>query len=385
MPGAHLLSRDCGEWGALADEIKTSGTATTLAPSLSEIRLTAPKGQGTAVLLHHSMFHRGTARLVDEAGEPLDEMVRPMFKFIFTRCHEPAAPDWDASGDGAPDWASLATEPSMAPVLQSLWEWQTGAGNAPLQDGCDVPAALAQVLSPYAEGDEAERTGAAYALARAARSGDAEALSALLTALSQRDCPAGRRCAGHALTSAGPNAVAPLLTALAAAVATFDWELGVDAADALGEVGGGTGVISLIESLSVVAMELHDLVGQEEWEKTALVPGHNRHATGPDAVVGSLVLGKDASNLPSRVMSRPVLTDCLCLQLWITSQCALQLEGAPEVSLKARRVIPWRRGWSGSEWLRRFARGSCRSSRRMRSIRCPTRTPVSTQAICRHL
>ena len=319
VPGAHLLSRDNGEWGALADEINANGTAATLAPSLSEIKLTAPKGQGTAVLLHHSMFHRGTARLVDEAGEPLDDMVRPMFKFIFTRCHEPTAPDWNSSGDSAPDWESLTTEPSsehakqsphlasreiserlliitVAPVLQSLLEWQMGAGNAPLQDSCDVPAALAQLLAPYAEGDDAERTGAAYALARAARSGDEEALPALLTALSQREYPAGRRCAAHALTAAGPSAVAPLLTALAEGVAACDFELAVDAADALGEAGGGAGSIALIETLSTIAKELHQDVirgTKEEWEKIALAPGHNRWATGPDAAVGSLVLAMD--------------------------------------------------------------------------------------------
>ena len=51
VPGAHLLSRDKGEWRILAEHIKASATATTLAPSLSEIKLTAPKGpkgRGTA-------------------------------------------------------------------------------------------------------------------------------------------------------------------------------------------------------------------------------------------------------------------------------------------------------------------------------------------------
>lgn len=296
VPGAHLLSRDNGAWGTLATEIKTHGTATTLAPSLREIRLTAPKGQPTAVLLHHSMFHRGTARLVDAVGEPLDDVVRPMFKFIFTRCHEPTAPDWGTGGEVVPDWASLTTEPSMAPVLQSLWEWQSGVGNAPLQDGCDVRAALAQLMAPYADGDDAERTGAAYALARASRSSNVAALSALLKALAQRECPAGRRCAAHALTAAGPNAVAPLLEALDAAVLVCDWELGVDCADALGEAGGGVEMIALIETLTTVAMELHAnhvQAGKEQWEKVALTPGHNRWATGPDALVGSLVLAMD--------------------------------------------------------------------------------------------
>ena len=84
MLQSHLLSRENGDWGPLAQELKTSGTATTLAPTLREIKLTAPKGTPTAVLLHHSMFHRGTARLVDNTGQPLEERLRPSEQYSVT-------------------------------------------------------------------------------------------------------------------------------------------------------------------------------------------------------------------------------------------------------------------------------------------------------------
>jgi hypothetical protein len=313
VPEGHLLSRDAGDWSELAGEIAASGTATTLAPNLSEIKLTAPKGQGTAVLLHHSMFHRGTARLVDEDGEPLDESVRPMFKLIFTRCRDPTAPDW-ASESGATaepvEWDSLVSEPSLIPALQSLWEWQAGVGNAPLQpsssDDNDEATAVATLLAPAVAGDDAERTGAAYRLARAARRGDSAALGALLEALAQRESSAGRRCAAHALTAAPPTAAAtaagtPLLQLLEVGIAAGDWELVVDAADAVGECGYGSDggdddVIELIETLSQTAMDLHHrfiLPGEASWLEHALPPLHNRHAVGPDAAIGSLVLALD--------------------------------------------------------------------------------------------
>jgi hypothetical protein len=315
VPGAHLLSRDCGDWGELAGEIKESGTATTLAPTLREIKLTAPKGVGTAVLLHHSMFHRGTARLVDdETGEPIDENVRPMFKFIFTRCREPTAPDWNSQGAPAEsmDWRSLVSEPAMAPALQSLWEWQVGVGNAPLaSESVEIgitseserAVAVATLLAPSVPGDDAERTGAAYRLARSARCGDMESLATLTQALAQRESPAGRRCAAHALTSAPAAAAAPvggpLLRLFEDGTAAGDWELAVNAADAIGECGYSgmaDDTLSLIDWLSSTAIDLHHdfvLQGEASWITHALPPLHNRWAVGPDAVVGSLVLALD--------------------------------------------------------------------------------------------
>ena len=315
IPGGQLLSRDGGDWHELAGEIKQSGTATTLAPTLHEIKLTAPKHVGTAVLLHHSMFHRGTARLVDESGKPFDENVRPMFKFIFTRCREPTAPDWNSLGAAATlgvDWHSFVSEPAMIPALQSLWEWQAGVGNTPLVSESfgigggsesERAAATATLLAPPVPGDDAERTGAAYRLARAARSGDMECLDALLQVLAQRESPAGRRCAAHALTSAPPAAAAPsggpLLRLIEEGKAAGDWELAVNAADAIGECGySGTAgeTLSLIDRLSDTAIELHHnfvLRGEASWLEHALPPIHNRHAVGPDAVVGSLVLSLD--------------------------------------------------------------------------------------------
>jgi hypothetical protein len=315
IPQGHLLSRDCGDWAELAGEIKESGTATTLAPTLREIKLTAPKGVGTAVLLHHSMFHRGTARLVDETGEPIDDHVRPMFKFIFTRCREPTAPDWDSMGPAATagvNWRSLVSEPAMVPALQSLWEWQVGVGNAPLPpesvetgvtSDSERAVAVATLLASSAYGDDAGRTGAAYQLARAARCGDVESLATLMQALAQRESPAGRRCAAHALTSAPAAAAAPdagpLLRLLEQGKAAGDWELAVNAADAIGECGYSDvaeDTLSLIDWLSTTAIDLHHdfiLQGEASWLEHALPPLHNRWAVGPDAVVGSLVLALD--------------------------------------------------------------------------------------------
>lgn len=313
IPGGQLLSRDCGDWDALAAEIKEGGTATTLAPTLREIKLTAPKNVGTAVLLHHSMFHRGTARLMDKFGKPIDENVRPMFKFIFTRCREPTAPDWNSLGPAAAtvDWHPLVSEPAIIPALQSLWEWQVGVGNIPLspepaashhssESGCAPTFAI--LVAPPTPGDDAERTGAAYRLARAARRGDLESLAALLQALTQRESPAGRRCAAHALTSAPPAASSPggpLVCILADAQAAGDWELAVDAVDAIGECGYSDvkdEILSLVDCLAGTAIDLHHnfiLRGEASWLEHALPPIHNRHAVGPDAVVGSLVLALD--------------------------------------------------------------------------------------------
>lgn len=315
IPGGQLLSRDCGDWGELANEIKESGTAKILAPTLSEIKLTAPKGCGTAVLLHHSMFHRGTARLVDELGDPLDESVRPMFKFIFTRCREPIAPDWNSLGpDATPgvDWNSLVSEPAIIPALQSLWEWQVGVGNAPLPvapvefagtSKSERAAAAATLLAPPVPGDDAARTGAAYRLARAARQGDMESLDTLLQAMAQRESAGGRRCAAHAMTSApaaaAVSAEGPLLRLLEDGKVAGDWELSVNAADAIGECGyscTAEKTLSLIDFLSSTAIDLHDdfvVAGESSWLEHASPPIHNRHAVGPDSVVGSLILALD--------------------------------------------------------------------------------------------
>ena len=323
IPEGHLLSRDVGDWGPLAEEIKTAGTATTLAPALREIKLTAPKGQPTAVLLHHSMFHRGTARMVDEDGEPLEERVRPMFKFIFTRCREPTAPDWDA--DGTPvDFAELLSEPAMVPALESLFDWQKGEGNAPLPAECscsaaELAAAEATLLAPPADGDEAVRTGAAYVLARAARAGDAASAEALVSAVTQRESSAGRRCAAHALTAAGVGVIPRLLGAMNAGAAAGDWEVVVDAADAIGEAANPSA--ALVDTIAATAQRLHSELVAKGLEAfggaEALPPLHNRWVGGrgaPVAAVGSLVLALDHLAMRAAAQRTPGWEE-LCAQV----------------------------------------------------------------------
>ena len=91
-----------------------------------------------------------------------------VFKFIFTRCVEPQAPDWATNGLAHPDWSSVSSESAMAPVLQSLWEWQSGVGSRALPTAgnrCSAiqqAAASATMLAPPRNGDDAVRIGAAY-------------------------------------------------------------------------------------------------------------------------------------------------------------------------------------------------------------------------------
>lgn len=185
-----------------------------------------------------------------------------------------------------------------------------GVGNAPLPSesveigiasDSERAVAVATLLAPSTLGDDAERTGAAYRLARAARCGDVESLDTLMQILAQRESPAGRRCAAHALTSAPAAAAAPmvgpLLRLLEEGKAVGDWELAVNAVDAIGECGfSGDDTLSLIDWLSTTAIDFHNdfiLRGEANWLEHALPPLHNRWAVGPDAVVGSLVLALD--------------------------------------------------------------------------------------------
>ena len=71
IPGSHLMSVDRADWSGLTDESDLSS----LFPEAVERKLTAPAHTGVAVLLHHSLFHRGTARLSDPSD---DHPWRPM-------------------------------------------------------------------------------------------------------------------------------------------------------------------------------------------------------------------------------------------------------------------------------------------------------------------
>ena len=107
LPGGQYFSVDNSRWGQVAE---TYGHSI----GLSEFKLTTPLRQGTAVLLHFDMFHRGTKRL----EEDLDHPHRPMIKFQFFRTSEPTEPTWATT--------ELTEDPfeytGQAPYKQAIWE-----------------------------------------------------------------------------------------------------------------------------------------------------------------------------------------------------------------------------------------------------------------------
>lgn len=107
IPQSSWLSRDRADWSSVVT------SATNLAPSLSEHLCTAPAHQGEAVLLHSSIFHRGTAatslslQLVESNGRTSELPRRAMIKLIFHRTQAPSGePTWDHDPDF--DWAAAA-------------------------------------------------------------------------------------------------------------------------------------------------------------------------------------------------------------------------------------------------------------------------------------
>jgi len=240
IPGSSLMSVDYNNWACLNDP----ADLTELWSGAVEHKLTAPAHTGVVVLLHHAMFHRGTARLADISAE---HPFRPMMKFIFSSTVTPTTPSWDA-GSPAADWAAAGVPPGMEGACRSLWRWLGGdpaggpGGPATTESVAELGARL---MAEHAHGDEPGRHHASYALAEiaAASGGDeSQAVEQLLAALTHETCEGARRVAVPGLAAAGDAAV-PSLVALLNAI---DVEGGDDAlrtlayaADALGEAAEG--------------------------------------------------------------------------------------------------------------------------------------------------
>lgn len=237
IPLSHWLSRDQGDhtgsdyssrqWASVSQD------PACLAPSLTQHLCTAPAHQGTAVLLHHAIFHRGTLAVrKGRSGAALPR--RPMIKLIFHRTRAPTAPSWqhDCAFDfatptcSAEDAARLAvaagcTEPDLLPAIESVWRWLLGTSHSTPATPAEGQQELAQISTLSArlyqtqrDGDEAMRVGAGYQLANLARH-SSDALRSLLEVLD--DGPeAGRRVAVQALAGAGRTVVAPLTCRLQA-------------------------------------------------------------------------------------------------------------------------------------------------------------------------
>jgi hypothetical protein len=185
-PSSHILGRDglglsfgVTEEGSEAEADRSdwsglgAGRAEVLgdiAPKLFEHKvIVPPSAAGTICIIHSAMVHRATNRLSEDARW------RPMFKFGFTRTHEPRSPSWayDPSGNtaaGEAGWPGLVV-PEAAPICDSVWRWHLGQVSEPVEakTTTDIAALRATILADPCAGDEGLRIGAAYSLGRTAQ------------------------------------------------------------------------------------------------------------------------------------------------------------------------------------------------------------------------
>ena len=158
-PEAEFDREDWSGLGAGQAEILAD-----IAPTLFEHKVIVDEPR--ICIVHEDMVHRATPRMSDDARW------RPMFKFSFTRVHEPNAPSWDhnpsygAAMGGATAWPGLAA-PEAAPICKSIWHWHLGHAPAPDEteaSDADVPALRDTICADPRAGDEGQRIGAAYTL-----------------------------------------------------------------------------------------------------------------------------------------------------------------------------------------------------------------------------
>ena len=196
LPGGQYLNTDPEKWGQVAESMGA-------ALGLSEFKVTTPLAQGTAILIHFHMFHRGSARTVDAAESPLvatdgvdTPPLRPMVKFQFYSISEPTEPNWDAGALGehgsAADWGALdgvhgsfSDSPQVTAVWEDILCWMRGE-SLPRSASPLAPKELQQLVAEFDTedvGGEARRMGCAYLVGREAGGGSADALSALEDAI----------------------------------------------------------------------------------------------------------------------------------------------------------------------------------------------------------
>jgi hypothetical protein len=201
-------------------------TVATLDPSLEGMPLLFPGG--TVVMMAYDVYHRGCRRL-DELAD-----WRAMYKFQFFSTEARTSATWEHDPLSWPRWPAAKLGGKQSVVWDSMFEYclgeRAGAPLAPLP--ADVPATAAGAGTALCAGaTEAERMGAAYAMARMVRGAvpaeSASALGVLGEALEsvvgEAVLPIGqqwrddvRRAAMYGLSAAGPAAV-PLLMQLAEA------------------------------------------------------------------------------------------------------------------------------------------------------------------------
>ena len=140
-----------------------------IAPTLYEHKVVVPpSAAGSICIIHSAMVHRATNRLSDDAKW------RPMFKFSFTRMHEPTSiPSWNhnpsvGTAMTAGDWPGLAV-PEATPICESIWRWHLGHVPKRVEAKVaetDLAALQATIIADPRAGDEGLRIGASYTLGR---------------------------------------------------------------------------------------------------------------------------------------------------------------------------------------------------------------------------
>ena len=222
LPGGQYWSVDPDKGGEVAQSMGE-------ALGLSEFKVTTPLAQGTCILIHFHMYHRGSARLENpERTEPWavsregPAPMRPMVKFQFYSVSEPTQPNWDAGPLGQPgakaDWGELdgvhgacADSPQVTAVWDDILGWLRG--DKLLTAPPSAPSALAETVAQFETEDvagEPRRMGCAFLVGREAGGGSGAALAALEDAL-RSDKPARQRCGIWGCVGAGDAATSTLL------------------------------------------------------------------------------------------------------------------------------------------------------------------------------
>lgn len=156
-----------------------------------------PLAEGSVVLAHYDLFHRGTRR------EPSFRGRRYMVKFYFFRTREPRRASWHNVATRPP---AVDGHAATRPIVLANWAWLRGEEADPPVPAPDTRHALLTGQT------EAARIAAAYAVGLEARR-DERATAALSVAL---ECAveATRRSGAYGLGLAGDNAVPTLCRAL---------------------------------------------------------------------------------------------------------------------------------------------------------------------------
>ena len=256
------------------------------------------------------MVHRATPRLSEEAKW------RPMFKFSFTRLHEPSGPSWrhdpaTAESAGA-EWPGLAAA-EAAPICESLWRWhlgETGVAEAEEEDSEEVARLGALVTALPCDGDEAERVGAAYTLGAC---GSEAAIAVLAEALCSTESESARRAGSLGLGAAGDRAVPTLLRVLQ----TDDLPplVAGSAVEALGDAAMGPD-LAVVDTLQAICLAQAEAIAAAE--EAAQARGEAGEELLPEFEAGGMVSHvNDMLQVPIMlpIACRPVAARYLCIAL----------------------------------------------------------------------